>query len=570
MINWALILDKRVYFSRGLSLIIICLFSISKSVVGQGNYEILITEILADPTPSHGLPEKEYMELYNNSGEIVNLKGYTLFYNTTNVDFPDFVFAPETYLIVCRVNNVSLLESYGQIIGLSKFSLLNGGTRLRLENPNQELVYEVNYSSDWYADERDQGYSLELIDLNTPCKEFGNWTSTSSEKGGTPGSINASAAIVSDTEGPFLVSHEELAPDLFSFSFSEKLGVDASVLESTSDLGIESVFFSEDNDFSILVKFSEAIPPNGLYNVVFNAITDCSGNLSPIIMASIGNVDAPEVGDILISEVLFNPISGGGDFVEVYNKSDKLLNLRGLSLSKSNSLGDIEGPKTVFSSSHTIEPNGILCFTEDPRGLVEIYPKVFQGNVIEIDDLPAYSNSSGEVILMMGEEVILERFAYSEDMHHPSIDDPDGVSLERVSFTVGTMEASNWQSASSNDNYATPGYINPSNATDEAFDVLVSPVVFTPDNDGFNEETLISFTSTRSGNLTSKIYDVNGRFIKEVSNNQYLSSILEYEWKGFDNNGSVLPMGYYILFSEFRVDGKILQNKTQILLARTR
>ncbi|MFT5884699.1 MAG: hypothetical protein ACI9IP_001156 [Arcticibacterium sp.] len=573
MINRVLFLVKQKLLLEGKwSLLgtLIVFFVATGKLRGQGNFEILISEVFADPTPSHGLPEKEFIELYNNSGHSINLKGYTLFYNTTNVDFPDFDFAANTYLIVCRVNNVSFLETYGQIVGLSKFSLLNGGTKLRIENSNQDLVFEVTYSPDWYATERDQGYSLELIDLNTPCKEVGNWTSSLSDIGGTPGATNASAATVSDMEGPSLVNYEELAPDLFSFSFSEKLGSEVSILSVSSDLVIESVSFSKDNNYSVVVKFSDPLQQSGLIDVYFNAMADCSGNLSPIITATIGNIDAPEVGELLISEVLFNPISGGEDFVEIYNNSEKLLNLRGLAFSRTNTAGELENPKVVFASSQTIEPKGVLCLSENARVQIEIYPKAHQGNIIEIDHLPAYSNAEGEVILMLGEEMVLERFSYTEDMHHPSIDDTDGISLERISFEIGANEASNWQSASFNDNYATPGYINPENTFTDAFIVSVSPAVFTPDNDGFDEETLISFSADKPGNLTSKIYDVNGRFIKEISNNQYLSNILEYKWRGLDNSGASLPMGYYILFSEYRVDGKILQNSTKILLARAK
>lgn len=549
---------------------LIVFFTTTENLWGQENFEILITEIFADPTPSHGLPEKEYLELYNNSGQYINLNKYKLFYNTTDVVFPDFNFAPDSYLIVCRINNVSFLESYGQIVGLSKFSLLNGGTKLRLEDPNQELVVELIYSVDWYTAERDQGYSLELIDLNMPCKESGNWTSTSSDIGGTPGSVNASAATVSDMEGPLFVNYEELASDLFDFSFSEKLGFEASILNVSSDLVIENVSFSGDNNFSITVKFLEPIPHGGLFDVYFNAIADCLGNLSPIMIASIGNIDAPEVGELLISEILFNPISGGEDFVEIYNKSDKLLNIRGLTLSRVNILGKVESPKVAFVSSQTIEPKGVLCLTENARSQLQIYPKAHPENIIEIDDLPPYSNAEGEVILMLGEKIILDRLSYNEEMHHPSIDDPDGISLERVSFDIGANQVYNWQSGSSNDNYATPGYLNRVNAATEAFLVLLSPLVFTPDNDGFDEEIFISFIAEKSGNLTSKIYDVNGRFIKEIFNNQYISNLLEYKWQGLDNAGDALPVGYYILFSQLRVGGRILQDTTKILLARTK
>ena len=41
----------------------------------------------------------------------------------------------------------------------------------------------------------------------------------------------------------------------------------------------------------------------------------------------IGLPDSVAKGDISFNEILFNPYSGGSDFVELYNKSAKILSI---------------------------------------------------------------------------------------------------------------------------------------------------------------------------------------------------------------------------------------------------
>jgi hypothetical protein len=42
-------------------------------------HDLIITEVLADPSPQLGLPPVEYVEIYNRSSQPVNLDGWTFF-----------------------------------------------------------------------------------------------------------------------------------------------------------------------------------------------------------------------------------------------------------------------------------------------------------------------------------------------------------------------------------------------------------------------------------------------------------------------------------------------------------
>ncbi len=88
-------------------------------------HQLIITEIMADPTPSKGLPEREYLEIFNPSPNDINLKNFKLYYGSFSVLFPDSTLKSNTYAIVFRKGYEAEFRNYGAIIPLPNFSLSN-------------------------------------------------------------------------------------------------------------------------------------------------------------------------------------------------------------------------------------------------------------------------------------------------------------------------------------------------------------------------------------------------------------------------------------------------------------
>ena len=301
----------------------------------QPDFSILITEIMADPTPGHGLPEKEYLELFNPSSRAIDLKGYTLDYAQSSVVFPGIILQPDDYLIVCRENNVSFFEPYGRVIGLEKFSLLNGGTTLALSDPSGQLAFQVSFSSDWYAKGRDQGYSLEMIDISAACKTVGNWTSSGDETGGTPGRVNASASEIEDVDPPYYKNFETDDQHTFIFTFSEELSATGEYVKSSAP--IESILISSN---TLAVKLQKPLSEGSSATFIFDHLSDCLGNaLNEAISLTITNAHKARKGEIVLSEILFNPVPGAEDFFEVVNLTDQLLDISHLRVARFNTSG---------------------------------------------------------------------------------------------------------------------------------------------------------------------------------------------------------------------------------------
>ncbi|MCR9064984.1 MAG: lamin tail domain-containing protein [Cytophagales bacterium] len=550
------------YFVFSIVLIIVLT---ANDLFAQQKNSLIITEIFADPTPSHGLPEKEFIELYNNSQDVIELNDYTLFYASSEVQLPEYELKPQEYIIACRFNNAEFYEPYGNVLALEKFSLLNSGTTLKLIGSDGYEVFSVTYSSDWYSPNRDQGYSLEMVDLNYPCSGFGNWTSSLAEEGGTPGRENASKGSNPDLSAPEFISYSSENNLDFTFVFSENIEEGFSVT-SDSAITFDKIEVSTLNRNEVQITLSQTLSENSFLTLNFTDISDCSGNSTDLVSVEIGNVSFPKIGEVLLSEILFNPISGGADFVEVYNVSDHLLNIGNLLLARSNTLGEIDSPKPISTSAVLLEPGEVVCLTEDKLVQKELYPKADLNHIVEVLSMPTYSNESGEVILTNINGEIYDRFYYEENMHHPSIDKPDGVSLERINFLDLTNNAIKWLSSSFSENYATPGYrLQRNELSQNEFTVAAEAPFFTPNGDGFNETVGIEFATQYAGNLSSVIYDSNGSLIRKIASNEYLSGTYTFNWDGLDQSGKPVLTGYYLVHAQLRTNDLITERIIKIL-----
>ncbi|HYH55251.1 MAG TPA: lamin tail domain-containing protein, partial [Anseongella sp.] len=114
---------------------------------------LIITEVLADPAPSAGLPGTEFFELYNTTGTIIRLVGWTWQDAHGAAGFENDSIAPGGYLIVCPREDTAAFSGYGPAAGIHPFpSLNNTGDRLKLISPYGQLIDSLDYSDAWYRD----------------------------------------------------------------------------------------------------------------------------------------------------------------------------------------------------------------------------------------------------------------------------------------------------------------------------------------------------------------------------------------------------------------------------------
>ena len=211
--------------------------------------DIIITEIFADPSPQIGLPDAEFVELFNRSSNPINLSGWKLSDGSSTGTLQSQVVLPGQYWIVTSNSNVTAFTSYSNVIGVSNFPTLNnGGEAITLKSIGGPLIDSVNYTLTWYRDDdkKEGGWSLELIDTNNACGEEDNWTASEDPNGGSPGKINSVNTNKPDVTGPKLLSVSVVNPDELLLVFNEKLekSLNTNSFLITPLVGINTVTFT--------------------------------------------------------------------------------------------------------------------------------------------------------------------------------------------------------------------------------------------------------------------------------------------------------------------------------------
>ncbi|MEZ4703427.1 MAG: lamin tail domain-containing protein [Rhodothermales bacterium] len=153
---------------------------------------------------------------------------------------------------------------------------------------------------------------------------------------------------------------------------------------------------------------------------------------------------ALEPGALVINEIHFAPTPSAGEFVELYNRSARPINLRGLTLAD-----DRDEPALIALNDLWIEPDAYRVLVRDSVVFRDRYPGV---PAVTMPDWPSLNNDADVVTLYAGATPI-DAVAYEAGWGLP------GVSLERRDPGGPAWLPGNW-GASVDPDGATPGRRN--------------------------------------------------------------------------------------------------------------
>jgi hypothetical protein len=544
-------------------------------------FSVVINEFFADPTPSKGLPSSEFIELFNASSQAIDLYGWMLSdKNSAAIIKQHFVLEPDSVVILCAT---SAADDYGQLgptIGLSGFpSLDNESDQLILYDDMQAVIHAISYARKWYGNpvKEDGGWSCEMIDARNPCGDKANWKASLSEIGGTPGRKNSIAGINVDELAPSLLRTYSLDPTRIVAVFDESLdSLSAStVLNYSLDNNIRpasaspiAALFNE-----VILHFNTPISTTNTHELTVNNVTDCSGNSIGIYnKAKAGIALKADTGSIVINEILFNTKSGNPKFVEIYNRSGYAVNCTSLFVGNKTATGTIENLRQIAESPLLIFPGDYLAITTDKTTLSRAYNIKNEFSVIEIPSLPSMPEDKGTVIILNAEGLVIDELSYNKDWHFALLKDDEGVSLERLDYNHTTQSKNNWASAASTTGFGTPGYQNsqfrlPAELQGE---LTVSPAIFSPDNDGFDDYAIIEYKTSQPAQMANiTIFNSNGKIVRHLGNNELIGNSARIAWDGLDEKKQNLPIGIYIIHTEvFSLDGRTKKLRAAIVLAK--
>jgi hypothetical protein len=423
------------------------------SVTLESPGSVVINEIMADPTPLVGLPDFEWIELFNTGNSTINLEGWRIVVGSTSRTLPETWLDPGEFVIICNSAASEALKQWGRRTVISLPALRNSGNRIALYSREGEVTDEVNYSDRWYSDnkKKDGGWTLERIDPFRNCGEAANWTASKDAKGGTPGAVNSVYARNADTTPPEIVWAGAISVNTAEIWFSEPM--DTLLLKQPENYILTGITGVPDKigirgENCVILDWNLPMQINKTYTLSLRSLTDACGNLLPQESVRIQWVEL-EPGDVVVNEVLFNPIQGGVDFVELHNRSQKRIDAGKLTLAGRDNNLVLRQHVTLKTLSKIIEPGEYLAVTTNRDILLTFYTSLCMECIHNLPSLPSYNNDEGWVVLLDDAESIMDEFHYTSDMHHQLLHDVKGVSLERVNPDAGTTFPENWQSASS-------------------------------------------------------------------------------------------------------------------------
>jgi hypothetical protein len=519
--------------------------------------DVIISEIMADPLPAVSLPGKEYIELMNRTEYTFNLKNWKLKTDDQTYLFPGTIIHPLEVLIICLLQDTSLFTKYGKVIGLKQFpSLTDGGRIICLSDSLDNLVHGVEYSSDWYNDDLKSGggWSLEMADTQFPFFYQGNWTASESRKGGTPGTINSVSDYNPDIS---FYGIQNVFPDdsvKIIIRFSEPL-FDLTGNLNDIQLGDNSIIDIYSNDplyREFTIEARDPFVTGVIYQLdISGEIKDFAGNPIQNRNFKFGLPETTGPGDIRFNELLFNPLPGDPDYIELFNCSKKIIDASRLQfVSVNDGTGDTSQIYQVSDERRCVLPESYYAVTTDKEKISERYFSTDTEHLYENSSLPAMSDGEGHLILYNRELDMIDEVFYNEKMHYSLLSVYEGVALEKTRPQNKSDEAVNWHSASESSGWGTPGAKNSLfvelPATNDK--VIFSSKKITPDNDGIEDFLEIQFSLTGNGNIvTVLIFDETGNYVKKIASNFFAGPGASLIWDGTADDGSAVKTGIYIV-----------------------
>lgn len=539
-----------------------------------GFRDVVINELMADPSPAVGLPDAEFVELYNPGTETYDLAGWTFTDGSTTGTLPAFLLGPGAHCIVVDDAAAALFGAFPNVVVVNTFpSLNNDGDPLELRSTGGTLIDAVSYDLSWYQDAVKAlgGWSLEQVDPTTPCSSAANWRASNAAAGGTPSAQNSVYAIVPDDTAPSLIAVLVNNATTIELVFDEAMNTASLASGNYTIAPAVGVSNAVTNGTShVVLSLATPLTVGQLYTITVGGVSDCPGNA--IGTANTATFALPEPvlpGDVVINEVLYDPRTGGSDFVELYNRSQKVLSLAGWKLA--NETDGVIGSATVITANaFPLMPGEYVLITEDAGNIAQFYPASRTDRFVEAD-MPSYNNGEGVVVLQDTTGDTLDRFAYTDELHFALLNSTEGVSLERVSPDRLTDEPTNWHSASEQVGYATPGYRNSQFTPDPVASgaLNIDTRIFSPDNDGFQDLITIGYRFDAPGFTGSlSIFDVAGREVVKLLDNELLGTSGAVSWNGIMEGGELARMGaYVVVFEAFDLSGNVERFRETIALA---
>lgn len=440
-------------------LILFCLLAV---LAFQTYGQLVITEIMYNP-PEAGTDLTEFIEIYNNSDQAINLNGYEI-KDAIQIVFGDTTLAAGAF-IVTTVNTAAFNGYYGyDAIQWVGGALNNSGETITLLDASGNPVDAVSYSdkNEWPVEADGLGNSLELCHPDLDNSLGDSWKISNHVTGliidGKE--LFASPGLVNTVDCDIAVVH---VVDVETLAFNPK---DLEILpgETVKWINIAGGNHNVDGSTAVFpdnpVSFYNGVPSTDNWSFEFTfdvpGVYQYRSELYQFLGMT-GTITVKQPQTLVFTEIMYNDPSGTDslEFVEIYNISESVIDLNGYTLefNNANFAFDLTGislnPKTYLT----------LCANTN------VFKRHFGFEPISWESIGVLANDGDVVILRNLSGDVVAEVNYGVTTPWPIDANGQGFSLSLCRPISAGNEPLNWQATpfptgsfmETKELYATPG-----------------------------------------------------------------------------------------------------------------
>ena len=524
----------------------------------------VINEVMYTPAD----PGNEWFELLNTS-ETVDLSGWKWKDATSTlrtISAQSILLQRDSFIVICQDSlkfRAQYPDSHCRLIQTAWSALNNTGDNLILMNSSGSRVDSLLFAASWGGT---SAYSLERRDPLGLTNSSANWGSCILTVKATPGVENSNRAkefdvafrkILISPINPVAGSYADAKIILINTGLNPAEGVllkvyDDRNLDTSAQPGelivssaLSTILPGDSSEFETQIAGLEAGRKQLIAIAEYVPDNDTSDNrLTHSFFVS----EPGSAGSMVINEIMFDPLTGMSEWIELYNPSANGYDVKGWKILDNSSEIDLS------DTSLYMPPGAFLVVASDSSVIMQ-FPHLAERSpdVRTVIRGSISLNNSGEKITLTDSlSTAIDFTEYSPSMHNPDIEDPKGISLERINPSFPSNYSSNWSSCTDRTG-GTPGKKNSlfTGYHPITAEISVTPNPFSPDGDGYQDAAVITCNfNFSSGTLRAGVYDVRGNLVFTLASNEVTGRSKDFIFNGYSDGKSRLPMGIYVVVIE--------------------